>query len=137
MTVEKFDGATPTLAVNLDGGTLEVCGEGEVEIPISIAGGEPDYTITYTKEGDAVEYTFVFSTVGDTLLPVTGSGNFTILKVTDSNGCSSQGGGVAVNVQSANPVIHIDSMDFAAHALEPFILGVQDMMMLSLIPGRN
>ena len=60
-------------------------------------------------------------------MPVTGSGKFTILKVTDSNGCSSQGGGVAVDVESANPVIHIDSMDFAVHALEPFVLGVQDM----------
>ncbi len=127
VTVEQFDGATPTLAVNLDGGTLEVCGEGKVEIPITIASGAPQYTITYTKEGDAVEYTFVFSTAGDTLLPVTGSGKFTILKVTDSNGCSSQGGGVAVDVESANPVIHIDSMDFAVHALEPFVLGVQDM----------
>lgn len=124
VTVEDYPESTPTFVLT-DKGDKLVCGQGAVEIPLSITGGKPKYTLTYYMKGGA-DQTLVLDNAGAGKLTVNGSGTFVVKAFADANGCGDFILNDSVRVKKSDPVVEIDSMDFAVLGGQNFILGVKN-----------
>lgn len=124
IAVSEFPESNPVLELT-DKSDKAVCGEGDVDIPLKVTGGKPNYTLTYYIKGSE-DKQLTLNAAGETQLTVSGSGTVVLKAFADANGCGEVAADDSVKILKSDPVVEIDSLDFAAMSGVEFVLGVKE-----------